>query len=485
MKYVRLLSIIAILSALLLSVPTVSAQGPGGSWVTGITCQNLSTTTAAGVSFAFYQEGQATPALTYPDTIPAGGTLKYFTPNSPVGLPSPFSGSLTISSDQPVTCNANLQSTGTGTAAAPYRIGTASGFDSTQTAPTMYVPQITKTAAWNTYIAVQNAGSSSTTFTVHYFGRDDGLEIAAAQEQYTIDPNSSKVVYPASNGNLPSTWYGSATIVAGQPLAVIATMYNSGANYQNSQFLVYDAFSSGSGTIYIPRVMRRYYGYNSGITIQNVGTVDTTITVSLTFKDGSAYSWTTPTVKSKASYIIYATNIAALNPVDSLAMQNRTGAGKAVANAPGALIVGIINSDNRGDPNDNNQQAVPVENIGKGATVNMGIDGKQTTKVFLAQVPKRAGGIFTGGVIISNTTGTATTCTFDYTGVPAASQTLSLPANGQISFFLANVPNLPDGFNASVTATCGQAVFGVGNLSADAGTGSLGDSYTENNGFNQ
>jgi hypothetical protein len=398
-----------------------------------------------------------------------------------------------------VTCNANLQSTGTGTAAAPYRIGTASALDSTQAGTTMYVPQVTKhtaTADFNSYIAVQNAGSAADTFTVHYYDKTTGLEVAAAAETYTIDPNSSKVVYPQSNTNLPDPWSGSAVITGTQPKAVIGTLYNVGTNNTTSQFLVYDAFASGSSTLIIPRIVRRYYGYNSGITIQNIGTIATNVTINFTFKGGSTYVYHSPApILPKASLILYAPNITELNAVDSLIMGNRTGAGTVTADTAGALLVGIVNSDNRGNAIDNNGAAVPAENIGKGASSNMGVLGQETTKVFFSQVTKKSsGGIFTGGVIVANATATAGTCQFTFTGVPAAtagvptadaSGNVVLPASGQISFFLGNVTNLPDGFNASVTATCTQKVFGVSNFSADAGTGKLGDSYTENNGYNQ
>ena len=259
MKRIRAINILVVLALLLLSVSVVSAAGPTGSWVTGIACQNLNTTTQALVTFQFYQEGISTPALSFADTIAAGGSKNYYTPSSPAGLPAPFSGSLTVSSDQPVTCNANLQSTGTGTALSPYRYGTASALDSTQAGTTMYVPQVDRlTGSWESYIAVQNAGSAAETFTVHYYDRTTGLEITSAAETWTIDPNSSKVVYPELNTHLPAQWYGGAVITGTQPKAVIVTTYNTGADSKTSQFQVYDGFASGSKTLNIPRIVRRY-----------------------------------------------------------------------------------------------------------------------------------------------------------------------------------------------------------------------------------
>ncbi len=486
MKRIRGINILVVIALLVLTFSTASAAGPSGNWVTGITCQNLSTTNAAIVTFQFYQEGSSTAALSYPDTIPAGGTLKYFPPSSPSGRPAPGAGSRPGGADPPGPGDANLQSTGTGTAAAPLRLGTASALDSTQAGTTMFVPQVSKSTTWNTYIAVQNAGSASETFTVHYYDKTTGLEVTTAAETYSIAPNSSKVVYPESNGNLPNPWSGGAVITGTQPKAVIVSFYNIGTDSKTSQFHVYDAFASGSNKLVIPRVVRRYYGFNSGLTIQNVSGVPTTISIHFVFKGGTTYDYTSGTIQPKASLILYTPNVAELNAVDLLDMTNRTGSAVVTANAAGASIVGIVNMDNRGDPNDNNLQTVPLSDVGKGATSNMGVLGQETFKVFFSQVPRYAGNIWKGGVIIANSTNVAGTCDFTYSGVPAATQTgVTLPASGQISFSQSNVSGLPDSFNASVTATCTQKVFGVGNFSVAANSGLLGDSYVENNGYNQ
>src|SRR5450759_4049656 len=98
MKLFRALTLFLTLAILLSIVPKALAQGPTGSWASGITCQNLSTSNAAPIVLDFYQENNSSPVLTYsdPNPIPAGGTRNYYTPNTPPGLPTAFTGSAVV-----------------------------------------------------------------------------------------------------------------------------------------------------------------------------------------------------------------------------------------------------------------------------------------------------------------------------------------------------------------------------------------------------
>jgi len=485
-KYAILLIIVTFVSGIF--VNPALAQGPTGSWVSGITCQNLSDV-LANVTFYFYRTGENVAALTYSDTIPGNGTLKYFTPNTPAGLPSSFLGSATVASSEQLLCNVNTQSAGAGTTTAPYRIGTSLGFISSQVGPVMYVPQITKAGTWNTYIAIQNTTGQSVDIKVQYYDRNTGSEIVNAVENRTIAGNSSLMVYPESNVNLPATFYGSAKISsinpASTPLAAIVNFHNIGSDYTTSQLQSYNAFASGANSLYAPRVVRKYYGYNSGVSIQNISGVATTLQIEMSFADGSKIAYTTPSINPNASYIAYLPSITELNPVDAKPMTQRYASVKVTANNASATIVGITNIDNRGLASDNGGTPVPLENIGKGASANMALGGTATQTVFFSQVARKTSG-FSGGIIIANSEASAGTCDISFSGVPAATlNDVELPDQGQISFFLGTYSSLPVGFNASVKAVCTKAVYGTYNFSIEPGYGKYGDSYIEANGFNQ
>jgi hypothetical protein len=486
MKRISALIILTMLATFVVANP-VQAQGPTGGWVSGITCQNL-TGEVAQVTFDFYQQGESAAALSYPDTIPVNGTLKYFTANTPAGLPASFFGSARVSSSVELSCSVNTQSTGTGTTTAPYRIGTSSGVNLAQLGSALYVPQITKASTCGTYISVQNADSAPVDISVNYYDRTTGSEITAAVETHTIAANSNYVIYPEQNANLPATFYGSAKISGPvtAKLAGIVSFYNAATDFTTSQFQSYNAFSSGAHTLYAPRVVRNYYAYNSGISVQNISSIPTTLKLTLVFGNGETITYDTPTIEPNASYIAYTASIAALNPSDAYPLQKRYASLKVTANAEGAEIVGITNVDNRGLAADNGGNPVPQENIGKGASTNMALDGTATTTLFFTQIAKNYSG-FSGGFIIANTTDVPGTCDIYFAGQPDSSAMLdvSLPASGQISFYLPNNPNLANGFNAGVKAICTQNVFGTYNFSIDAGYGKYGDSYIEANGLNQ
>jgi hypothetical protein len=147
--------------------------------------------------------------------------------------------------------------------------------------------------------------------------------------------------------------------------------------------------------------------------------------------------------------------------------------------AVGGEVVAIVNEDNRGGA------GIPVERAGQGSTYNAIADGTQTTTVSFAQIARKAGGIFSGGFQISNTTNIAGTCDITYAGAAAANETVTLPASGSISRYGPNVANLPDGFNAGVSATCTQPVVGISNMAVEPGTGKYGDTFLQGNGLNR
>jgi hypothetical protein len=484
MKKARIVGLLVIFALLFALVPAASAGPPPGNWISGITCQNLSSTDNANLTLYFYQEDSSSPALTYPDPQPVapGDSRLYFTPDSPPGVPEGFLGSVVVASNTPMACNVNTQTTGTGTSSNPYLVGTSAGFADTQTAPTMYAPQVMKNLAgtWSSYIAVQNTTTSNTNVTVTYRDKS-GNAIPAADETVEIKAQSNKVFYQTDNTGLPNGFLGAAKIAADDGtsgLAVTVNFYNSGSSSSTSQLHSYNGFSSGADKLLVPRFVRNYYAYNGGLTIQNLGTGDTEVRI--TFKiGGNTYVYDSDPIKANAALALYAPDIDELDPVDSLLVQNRVG-NAVVEVTSGGPIVAIVNEDNRGG------SGVPAERVGQGSTYNAFNDGTQSSTVFFAQITRKAGNIFSGGFNLANTTGTAGNCDIVYNDDTDANETnVPLPANGFIKRFAPDVPNLNNGYNSSVTVSCTQPVVGISNLAVEANSGYLGDSFTTGNGLNQ
>jgi hypothetical protein len=483
MKSYRLATLVVLLAITLMVVPAASAAGPTGSWVSGIACQNMGNA-AATIQLDFYSENNGTVAFSYtdPNTIPVNGSRNYYTPSSPPGMPANFLGAGVVSSDQPLACNVNTQTTGTGTFSAPYRIGTSYGVDFAAAGPTVYVPQVEKTlgGTWSSYIAVQNTESAAAAVTVSYRDRY-GAPVAAATEHFTIPGQSNKVFYQADNAGLPGNFLGSAVVTADNGTSKLATnviMYNAGTSNVDAQIQAYNGVTGGGQTLFVPRIMRNYYGYNGGMSIQNIGAGPTTVTITFVI-GGQTFIYNSQPIAANAALALYMPNVAELAGVDALPIGQRYGSAVVEA-AAGGTIVAIVNEENRGGP------GIPMERFGQGATYNAIVAGTQTNTVLFPQITRAAGGVFSGGLQVANTTNTATTCTISYAGVPAATENnVALPGNGVIARYAPNVANLPDGFNAAATVTCGQAVIGISNIAVAIGSARVGDSFSETTGINK
>ena len=478
------------LAILLVGASVVAAQGPSGTYGSGIACTNLSTTTAANLVISFYAADSSTVVLSYadPTPVPAGASRNYFTPSTPPGLPSAFLGAAVVSSDQPIACNVNTQvvTAGAGTTTTPARIGTSAGLDSAETGAALYAPQLFKnfsSSNWNSYVAVQNTTSSPLTVYVSYVDRF-GTAYPAARESFVIPAQTSHVFYQASNVNLPNNFLGGATITSTGNLAATANFYNGAANYQNAQLHSYNPVMAGASTLFVPRFVRNYYGFNSGLSVQNVGAASTSVTVTFTFA-GNSYVVNSGTIVPGGTYSPYAPNISQLAPVDSLGVGVRFGSAVIQA-APGGLVTAIVNEDNRGTCGSASCPGIPANQVGWGSTYNAVPNGDQSPTVFFSQVTRNVSSAqFSSGFQITDASGTGGTCNIQYSGASAANETsVPLAANGSISRFAPNVANLPDGFNSSVKVTCTVAVVGIANLSG-RNAAYYGDSMTTANGLNQ
>jgi len=311
---------------------------------------------------------------------------------------------------------------------------------------------------------VQNTTNSPVNVTVTYKDRY-GTDVAGS-ETATIPAQSMHIFDQSSSTILPANFLGSATITGSGAVAAIVNFHNGATDSTSSQLHSYTAFSTGGNKIFVPRFVRNYYGFNGGISIQNIGGAATTVQITFTFA-GNTYTYNSPSIASGASLILYAPNISELSPVDALPVSQRSG-NAVVQAASGGIIVAIVNEDNRGTCNAASCPSIPANQIGWGSTYEAFMDGTQRNTIFFTQLTRRVGTQqYSGGFQVANTTNTATTCNIEYSAAPAANETgVPLAANGSFQRFGPNISNLPDGYNASVKVTCGQPIVGIINLAA-------------------
>jgi hypothetical protein len=473
----RILIVIGLTIAILpLVVAIVGAQG--GTWVSGIAVQNLSATNDATVTITFYNQ-DGTVAHSFSTVISAGGQKTWYLPAHVPGLPDSFIGSAVVSSDQPVAALVNTQvpTTGTGTKNNPNRVGASTGV--INPGPKAYLPHVMKNAwdRWNAYIAVQNAGASATTVTVHYY---DATGAEVDTDTQTIQAYASYIFRLEDDTELSDGFYGSAVVDGGgQNIAVICNFYNKSTDHATAQFHSYNGLSSGGTKLYAPAMKRNYYNYNSGYKVQNIGTAPTRIKATWYFA-GNTYVKTSGPIAPGQAWGFYLPAVPELDPIDALPVGQRTGSA-IFESLDGQPIIAIVNEDNRVDPS------------GRGATYNAFVDGEQTTTVFFPKMDAEYYG-YSGGIQIQNVGTAPANLTIKYSGKTPFTVT-GLAPGASWSQFAPNAPGMMpghsnDSYTGSVTVESTQPIFGVANISfrydVDTRYGmNYGDSFTYYNGLNQ
>lgn len=142
---------------------------------------------------------------------------------------------------------------------------------------------------YDTALVIQNIGAASANVTVEY---TDGTT-----DNYTIAQNSAESIYtPGTTLTAGNTLYG-ATVTSDQDIVVLVNESN-GFNRAAS----YTGFASGSNEVRVPIVEKRYYGYNSSVTCQNVGAAATTMTIEYA---GIATTTTSPSIAVGGTHLFY------------------------------------------------------------------------------------------------------------------------------------------------------------------------------------
>lgn len=137
---------------------------------------------------------------------------------------------------------------------------------------------------------VQNVGAATATVTITFY-EEDGTAVTPTElnnsqpNPFTLAVGASFEVYVPGipDAQLPNGSY-SVVISADQQVVAIANLIGQGTiNFNGS----YSGFSSGATPFYLPSIVYNYYGWYSLISVQNVGSANTDVTVSITCSDGT------------------------------------------------------------------------------------------------------------------------------------------------------------------------------------------------------
>jgi hypothetical protein len=308
----------------LMAVP-VSAQGPS-SYESTVAITNVSNT-AGTITLQFY-DPDGSDAGTQSETIDPLETLYFQT--FPVA--SGFQGSMVISSSVPLASSSTI--IGSDTAIMNYAsyVGVSTG------ASSVYIPLLMDdNYGYNTYFSVQNTGTADVDVTIAY---SDGLSASITD----LAPGAAKIINNQSEAHTTKKF--SATLTADGPIAVAVVEWADGS--YGEELFAYNGFPSNQGTQnpVIPMVNQNNYGFWTSIPIQNLGTVDTTVT--LTYyptKEGAQCSETLLVpAGSSAEFGAYAFVFPEQTPGSDCAF-GETFVGNAVVtgNTAGQPLIGLTN----------------------------------------------------------------------------------------------------------------------------------------------
>lgn len=262
------MTVVIAVTLMFVSLPYAHAQ-LDIQWQTGFQVQNLSTTSPAQIDVTFYrQDGTTLPP--FQDTIPGGGSKTYFPLDGSTGpnVGTAFNGSAIISSNQPVAAILNLSGNNFA------YLGSAMGLDSGS--QTVGLPLIQKgNAGYETWFAVQNAGSAPANVTINF---TPGLAGSAATRTATIPPGASATFDTSQIAELGTRFVGSATITSNQP---VVSMVNQTGLGQFRNVLMYEGFSAADGAtdLRLPLIQNANAGFFTGINVQNTGSQPAQVTL--------------------------------------------------------------------------------------------------------------------------------------------------------------------------------------------------------------
>ena len=268
---------------------------------------SISGSVNTGVAFANPNNSQATVSFFFTDdsgnnfgngnlTIPAHGQIAHFLNEAPFSAPQPTSGTLTFSSDVPVSA---IAIRGLTNERSEFLVTTlpVANLDSSPSGP-VFFPHFADGGGWTTQFVLVNPSDRTINGTVNFYGQGTAGTRApslplnidgsmSSQITYSIPPKSSKR-FSTSNTSSQMT-VGTAQVIpaAFNPSPVGVAVFS----YQTGGITVSEA---GIPSTAVGAAFRMYAEADSSnatltaVAVENVGSADSTVNFDLTRLDGSS-----------------------------------------------------------------------------------------------------------------------------------------------------------------------------------------------------
>ena len=169
-----------------------------------------------------------------------------------------------------------------------------------------YLPNVTKAlggpTGFTTPFIVQNSGLVATDLEIEFKRFSDG-SCVWRRSIGRLAPGASFAATLVNDALLPADSQFSVVIRSfGAPIvSVVNEQAGSGAR---AEAMSYDGFAEGATTVWLPNVVRRFFGYHTPIVMQNLGSAAATATVRFVPFDGGAATTTTRTLQPGQSRFI-------------------------------------------------------------------------------------------------------------------------------------------------------------------------------------
>lgn len=153
-----------------------------------------------------------------------------------------------------------------------------------------YLPNVTKTlggaAGWQTPFIVQNTGAVATTLEVTYYRFLNG-ECAVRRTVPNVQPGTSFADVPNNDNDLPGDTQFSV-VVRSFGATIVSVVNEHAGSAARAEALSYVGVSSGAQSVFLPNIVRRFFGYVTPVIVQNLGANEANVTARFVSFDGSA-----------------------------------------------------------------------------------------------------------------------------------------------------------------------------------------------------
>lgn len=339
-KKIGFLLVVFVLLMALVPGAFAAPPGPGGPYLTAFRVMNTDPSLlAATCSFALY-DSTGTAAYTSDQVnVDPGDSMYVYMGSSTFNTLATGSYSGVVTCDRQVAAVTNMSDANSG--------ASFNGIDTPAT--TWYAPGIYDNY-YNYYsnIVVQNATANPVDITVNIYAPGNASPVKTQTANQVPGYASANFEQAGLTELLQDVPY-SAKITATNSVAPIVNIY--GLSSVNYQLYSYNPFSTGALKFYAPVIMNNYYGNNTAIAVQNVGTLAADVTI--TYATGQSWSGSIDPNSSASRY----------TPADGVPSGDLNGlTGATIESTNGQPIVVVVNESN------NHNRAASYSGFSSGST---------------------------------------------------------------------------------------------------------------------